>query len=137
MQYGNKEGRGRMSSQRVSVDGLADAVMEALDEYKDLTDEVVTSAVTKVSDQTKKIAQSGSPVKTGGYKKGWAVKKTSEKSGELKVTVYNRRKPGLTHLLEKGHAKRGGGRVSAKIHIAPAEEYAVSQLESEIRKGLS
>jgi hypothetical protein len=116
---------------------MADAIMEALNEYKEVTDEVVTSSVTKVSNETKKIVQSGSPTKTGGYKKGWAVKKTSEKSGELTITVYNRRKPGLTHLLEKGHAKRGGGRVAAKVHIAPAEEYAISELESQIVKGLS
>jgi len=38
--------------------------------------------------------------------------------------------------LEKGHAKRGGGRVEAKVHIAPAESYAISQLEDKIVKGL-
>ena len=82
------------------------------------------------------MAQSGSPVRYGGYQKGWATKKTSEKSGQVSITVYNRKKPGLTHLLEKGHAKRGGGRVSGKPHIAPAEEYAASELEASIKRGL-
>jgi hypothetical protein len=116
---------------------MADAIMEALNDYKEVTDNAVASAVTRVSKETKEIVQAGSPTKTGGYQQGWATKKTSEKSGELTITVYNRRKPGLTHLLEKGHAKRGGGRVAAKVHIAPAEEYAVSELESRIMKGLS
>lgn len=121
---------------RTQVLGLADAVMEALQEYRDVTEEVVKTAVDTVSKETKKIAQSGSPVDSGGYQKGWTIKKTSEKSGQICMIVYNRAKPGLTHLLEKGHAKRGGGRVEGKAHIAPAEAYAVEQLETKIRKGL-
>ena len=42
----------------------------------------------------------------------------------------------LAHLLEHGHAKRGGGRVSGKSHIAPAEQMGIDQLEDAIEKAL-
>ena len=87
-------------------------------------------------EETKKMVQSASPTDSGGYKKGWTAKKIKDSASKTEVVVYNRSKPGLTHLLEKGHAKRGGGRVEAKVHIAPAESYAISQLEDKIVKGL-
>ena len=124
-------------AKKITVDRLSDEIMDALEEYKEMTDEVVQTAVDTVSKETKKIVQAGSPVQTGGYQKGWAVKKTSAKAGQVSITVYNRKKPGLTHLLEKGHAKRGGGRVAGQPHIAPAEQYAVSELENKIKRGLS
>ena len=124
-------------AKKITVDQLSDEIMDALEEYKEMTDEVVQTAVDIVSKETKKIVQAGSPVQTGGYQKGWAVKKTSAKAGQVSITVYNRKKPGLTHLLEKGHAKRGGGRVAGQPHIAPAEQYAVSELENKIKRGLS
>ena len=124
-------------AKKITVDQLSDEIMDALEEYKEMTDEVVQTAVDTVSKETKKIVQAGSPVQTGGYQKGWAVKKTSAKAGQVSITVYNRKKPGLTHLLEKGHAKRGGGRVAGQPHIAPAEEYAISELENKIKRGLS
>ena len=102
-------------AKKISVDQLSSEIMSALDEYKKVTDEVVKTAVNSVSKETKAMAQADSPVKSGGYQKGWAVKKTSEKTGQVSITVYNRTKPGLTHLLEKGHAKRGGGRVADDI----------------------
>ena len=124
-------------AKKITVDQLSDEIMDALEEYKEMTDEVVQTAVDTVSKETKKIVQAGSPIKTGGYQKGWSGKKTSAKAGQVSITVYNRKKPGLTHLLEKGHAKRGGGRVAGQPHIAPAEEYAVSELENKIKRGLS
>lgn len=65
-----------------------------------------------------------SPKATGSYRKGWKVKK---KGGRYpKYIVYNKTDYQKTHLLEHGHAKRGGGRVAAKVHIAPAAEKAVN-----------
>ena len=34
------------------------------------------------------------------------------------------RKPGLPHLLEKGHAKIGGGKTRAYPHVKPAAQHA-------------
>lgn len=122
---------------RIAVGDLARAVNEAMSEYRDLTEQALKSVVTEVSKETKDIAREKSPSLSGRYKKGWATKKITDASGQISVTVYNRAQPGLTHLLEKGHAKRGGGRVSGVPHIAPAEEHAVVELETRIRRELS
>ena len=61
---------------------------------------------------------------------------TAESSSDIEVTVYSPSRYMLSHLLEKGHAKRGGGRVRAIPHIAPAEEMGVEMLEGLIEKAL-
>ena len=53
------------------------------------------------------------------------------------MTVHSKNRYQLAHLLEKGHAKRGGGRVSGKSHIAPAEENGVQLFEKLIEEALS
>ena len=45
------------------------------------------------------------------------------------MIVRNKKYYYLTHLLEHGHAKKGGkGRVKAFVHIKPVEEYAQKAL---------
>ena len=53
------------------------------------------------------------------------------------MTVHSKNRFLLAHLLDKGHAKRGGGRVAGKPHIAPAEENGVQLLEHLIEGALS
>ena len=124
-------GRGILISQ------LSAAVMEELEEYADLAAEDMKSAVKKAAATVRKDIEAGAPRDTGDYAKSWAVKTTKESSNALRVTVYSRNRYQLAHLLEYGHAKRGGGRVAAKPHIAVAEEAGIEQLEHEIERSLT
>lgn len=120
----------------ISVDELADAVMENLTEYANLATDDMKKAVRKAGNTAKKEIAANAPKNTGAYGKSWSVKTTKESANALEVTVHSRNRYQLAHLLEHGHAKRGGGRVAARPHIAPAEETAVEQLEREIEKSL-
>ena len=120
----------------IPVDQLASEVMKGLEEYADLTTEAVKREVQETGKIVKQQIESTAPRKSGRYAKSWAVKKTAESSNSLEVTVHSRNRYMLTHLLENGHAKRGGGRVRAIPHIAPAEEMGIRELEDRIERAL-
>ena len=120
-----------------SIDNMAAKIMKGLTEYADLANESMKKAVKKTATSVKKEISSNAPKDTGAYAKSWAVKKTKENSHSLEMTVHSKNRYQLAHLLEKGHAKRGGGRVSGKPHIAPAEENGVQLLEQLIEEALS
>lgn len=124
-------------SDKISIDQLADAVMDALDEYNDLAQETVKKSVQAVAKETKVLIESAAPVNTGVYEANWATKTTLQNASRMETVVYQKKKPGLNHLLEKAHAKRNGGRTPALVHIAPAEKYAVEELQERIARGLS
>ena len=121
---------------KIKPDQLASAVMKELDEYADTTTDGVKAAVRKAANTVKKETQAGAPVRSGKYAKSWATKTTRESSTALEITVYSRNRYQLTHLLEHGHAKRGGGRVAARPHIAAAEAAGIEQLEAEIERSI-
>lgn len=120
----------------VTVDNLAAEIMKGLTEYKDLATADMKTAVRKAGKSVKKDIQANAPKKTGAYSKSWTVKTTKETSESLELTVHSPKKYQLAHLLEKGHAKRGGGRTKAIPHIAPAEEKAAKDLEADIKRAL-
>lgn len=121
---------------KIKIEELAEAVNEQLEEYSKLTAQTVKTAVTKAGNSVKKDIAANAPERTGRYAKSWRTKKTKETSTELEVTVYSPSRYMLAHLLEHGHAKRGGGRVRAIPHIAPAQEAAEEQLMNDIERGL-
>ena len=120
----------------IPIDKLAAEVMDGLEEYAELTADVLKKEIQEAGKLAKTQISQTATRKTGRYAKSWAVKKISETSNSLEVTVHSRNRYMLTHLLENGHAKRGGGRVAAIPHIAPAEEAAVQSLERNIEREL-
>ena len=125
-----------MSGKNVSIDGLADAVIQELEEYNKLSAETVKKAVDKVGKTVRDQIKGSAPVRTGKYARSWTSRKTKETATALQVTVYSPSRYMLAHLLEHGHAKRNGGRVRAIPHIAPAEATGEEQLTQEIMRGL-
>ena len=113
-----------MSNQRIKIDELGQAVADALKEYNQQVNEALKAA---------RELRSTSPKRTGEYAKGWTQKTSYETADNIRVTVYNNKKPQLAHLLEYGHAKVNGGRVEGKAHIRPAEERAEKQLLGRVK----
>lgn len=110
----------------IKVDGLAKAIAQELQTY---TKEIIAGmneSGDKIAKDGAKTLRKTSPKKHGRYRKGWTVKKEVSFGGVVGFTVHNKDRYQLTHLLEKGHAKRGGGRTKAIVHIAPVEEKLIS-----------
>lgn len=123
-------------SERVTIDEMASAIMDGLQEYADLATDDLKKAVKKAGKSVKDEIANTAPKDTGKYAKSWTVKTVKETSNTLDVVVHSKNRYQIAHLLEHGHAKRGGGRVAAIPHIAPAEEKAIEVLETEVEKAL-
>ncbi len=110
-------------------------IEKALKEYTEEVEEAVAQIIEEDVEAAVKELKDTSPKKTGEYARGWTAKKEMTDGG-IKMTIYNKTKPQLTHLLEFGHAKRGGGRVSARPHIAPVEEKLIDQVTRDIEEAI-
>ena len=120
----------------VKIDDLAEEVMKGLTEYSKLATADMKKVVRKAGNEVRSEIQANAPKDTGAYAKSWAVKKMKESSEKLEVVVHSKNRYQLAHLLEYGHALRGGGRTKAQPHIAPAEENGINALEKAIEKAL-
>jgi len=117
----------------VAIDNLADKITSELTSYVTEVSDDLKDEVKKIAKDTASQIKSASPKKSGDYRKGWTSKCSYSSNKDVRYTVYNRTKPQLTHLLEHGHAKVGGGRVRGIEHIAPAEQYAIKELEKKVK----
>lgn len=120
----------------VHLDELASAVMAELEEYAQYTAEALKESVKEAGTAVQDHLHSNSPRDSGDYAKSWTVKVTEMPHGS-KVLVHSRNRYQLTHLLEYGHAKRGGGRVAAQPHIAAAQTVGEEVLNQELQRRLS
>lgn len=118
---------------KVTADSFADAIKDALDKFQAQIDRAMPEALKETANETRKILRSTSPKgKSGKYARGWQYELKTSRVGGGSLTIYNAR-PGLTHLLENGHAVRNGtgrtfGSVPGEEHIAPANEQAQQEV---------
>lgn len=122
-------------SKTTSIDKLESAIQGILDEYVDTLTRDVDNVAEKVGKEGVKALKSKSKESfkgTGKYAKSW--KSTTEKGRVGTKVILHNTMPGLPHLLENGHAKRGGGRVPGKAHIAPVQQRIESMFEKSLEE---
>ncbi len=120
---------------RIPITDLSKAVMDELENYRDLAVEEVNQAVKDAGETVKKEIAAHAPG-TGKYAGSWVSKVTAQTATGIEVTVHSPTRYRIAHLLENGHAKRNGGRVPGSPHIAPAEEVGEKQLTEDLEKAL-
>lgn len=109
---------------------LTAEITAVLKEYTGAVMDGIDKAVETCGKGMRKEIERASPTRTGKYAKGWRCKITDSGRGNKSARVHNKTDYQLTHLLEKGHKKRGGkGRVKAYVHIAPAAKKWTEKFE--------
>lgn len=122
---------------RSTVETLASDIRDILEEYGNETTQLTKDVVKAIGKKGVEALKSNASVfvGTGTYKRGWRCKVDESRLG-AKATLHNARVPGLPHLLEHGHAKRGGGRVEGTVHIKPVEDELDKVFEEELKRRL-
>lgn len=115
---------------------LGREIMEALRQYSgQLEAEIITFSKETADDLKKALSKESAHSfedQTHDYRKGWRVKRQGKK-----FIVHNKTDYQLTHLLEKGHALRRGGRKIGETkeypHIIPAAEIAIEDFVEKVK----
>lgn len=119
----------------INIGDLADEIANTLSGYTENVAEGVKVAVDETMKELVADTKKDAPERSGRYKKAIASKVRFEDNYEKRVTWYVK-KPfyALSHLLEKGHAKRGGGRVKAYPHIENNREKVEARFTERVKE---
>lgn len=121
-------------SKKITLDNLDTAIKQILDSYGDevckntdkITKEVGRKGVQALKNESK--AKFGTvKSRKRKYANTW-TSKTEQTRLRTSVIIYNTQ-GWQPHLLENGHAKVNGGRVSGVQHIKPIEEKLITEYE--------
>lgn len=121
----------------VNASGIDAALKSILKEYGEDVHNTIEEVIPEVAKEGAKKLRATSPKGPKGYAKGWTTK---IENGRTTISAIIHGKHGtyqLAHLLEKGHALRGGGRSRAIEHIKPIDDWTAKEVQQRIIERLS
>lgn len=122
----------------INAERFASAISDLMEDYADEVKAILDETVPKAAKTAAKNLRKGGEYKdTGktGYTKGWTSQSEVSRL-DVGAVIYNRKAPGLAHLLEFGHLKRDGKRTNDFPHIAPVARATENELEKLLREAL-
>lgn len=129
------------ANKEVTPENFGNEFERIVDAYMDNLDKQLEKDIKEVAKFGKKELQKA-PAGAGkyydweAYSKGWGYRTDRKNFGQFVMVLENKKKPGLTHLLEKGHINRDGKtRAKAFPHIEPAAEEIFKEFERRINNG--
>lgn len=118
---------------KIDIGELSNTIAKELSQYTVAVAESIKAAVDETGKELLANTRADAPKKKGKYKKAMAIKTVYEGQFEKRLRWYVKSPHyRLSHLLEKGHAKRGGGRVRAYPHIEKNEEIAKNNFSERV-----
>jgi len=117
----------------VTIEQLAAEITQAIADYTDDVVQAIEVEVEATANAVLEDIKANAPKRTGEYAKGWSRRK-SKSSHQVTHIIHNTKRPQLAHLLEHGHAKKGGGRVEGRPHIRPAVDRHIPAMEQRIKQ---
>lgn len=112
---------------------FAEEFMQILKEYTEDVTQAIEKETESTADKILKETKNLAPKRTGEYARSFGKTKKRLSSG-LECYVWNKKHYRRVHLLEFGHAKRGGGRVAARPHLRPAHDKYIDGYLNNIRQ---
>lgn len=110
--------------------GYGDSIQELIQEEAKKIAKVCVKELKATSPKNKRNTAS-----KGNYAKGWRVKQQNER-GEVHCIIHNATDYQLTHLLEKSHLTRNGGKTKPIVHIQPVAEKCISEYINSVENGI-
>jgi len=122
-----------------NIDEMADLIAEYMSNYSEDITTGVKNAVDVVAKEVNKEIKKHVTFKqpSGDYVKAFRIKGVFDGRFNRGKTWYvSGSEYRLTHLLEKGHANRDGGRTDAYPHIIFGEQLAIRRMEELAREAV-
>lgn len=129
------------NSNRVSIEGLGDAIAKELTVYRKDVQEKVNRAGRKAIKEIERKTKDTAPFNARAYHRHYtdmiATQTEKSRTGDEKHTWYVK-PPGyrLTHLLVHGHETRDGGRTRSSSFLQNALDDVLPDYENEIEEAV-
>lgn len=121
----------------IKPSALGDAIVEELTLYHKDVMENVNAAGEKAAKDLVKKTKATVPKRSGTFKKSLTYVESQNSAGD-KTYTWGAKSPHhrRTHLLVKGHAKKGGGRVSGDPFLEKALDAVLPEYEKNVEEAI-